>query len=766
MSGNDRARVRVGVLGGRGGEGSLVLPGAEGVGQVFGNVLAWLAKGVAAEVAAFELALVVPIFLGLGVIAYFAAPDEPSLTAPLIATCVVTAAAYSLRGRWWPHVALVCLAAIGVGFCSAKLRTMSVATPQLARSLSGNVTGLVLSVESRLGDSARVVMRPVAIEGLSAEATPGQIRLTLRRAGDLKAGDSITVKAVMRPPPPPALPGGYDFARDAFFDGIGAVGFVAGKIAPAAAPIEPGYAEAFNIWIDTQRNRLTARIVEAVPGENGAIAASQVTGKRGEIPNEANDALRASGLYHVVSISGLHMALFAGGLFALIRALLALSRRVVLYRGAKEIAAMLSLAPAAAYTLFSGAEVATVRSFVMTAIVLLAVALGRSAITRRNVALAASFVLLTTPEQLLGPSFQMSFAAVAMLVAAHDAWGKRKRTKYATFWERGIASGLGILLAMMLTTLVASLATAPFSAYHFHRLTMQSLASNLVATPIVSFLMMPLALLAVLAEPFGYGAFFWHLMGWSVGLFMQVARYVATWPGSDLVLPQFSSVALCLFSLTLVLLTLMRGRLAVFTLVPLFGGIAAAATTPTPVAIFGANGHAALVRKGDSLTSLANRSDNFAVQQWLLAMGDRRKPDDPSLAEQRLCDKEGCSAPIEGGDIFMLDHTLNAAQEDCGHVSVLAGPVALGTSCAGRGIVLNRDLIFAAGSVALYADRPTERGGETRWRVVTARDLGSSRPWAPMPAWAAKVSVPAPAASTQTPDADSAVDTAAPDGDD
>jgi len=357
----------------------------------------------------------------------------------------------------------------------------------------------------------------------------------------------------------------------------------------------------------------------------------------------------------------------------------------------------------------------------------------------------------------------MSFAAVATLVTAHDVWNRRRRTQFATMWERAIASGLTLLLAMMLTTLVASLATAPFSAYHFHRLTLQSLVSNLVATPIVSFLMMPLALLAVIAEPFGYGALFWQAMGWSVGLFMQVARHVATWPGSDLVLPQFSSLALCLFSLALVLLTIMRSRLAVFALMPLSFGVAVAAVASTPVAILGANGHAALVRKGDSLTSLAERSDAFAVQQWLLAMGDRRKPDDPGLVEQRQCDKEGCSAPIEGGDVFMLDRTVNAAEEDCGHVSVLAGTFAIGTSCAGEGIVLNRDMIQAAGSMAIYADPPAREGQAARWRVVTARDPGASRPWAPLPAWKAKAAVIAAAPATAP---DSSMDTTVQNDDD
>lgn len=708
----------------------MALPGGMLFGQGLQQLLAWLAAGLAAEMAAFELALVVPIFLGLGVIAYFAAPEEPGLVFPALLTVGTACLAYGLRARWWLHVGLVCLAAAGAGFCSAKLRTMSVAAPQLSRSMAGTVTGLVLSVEPRLGSSARIVIRPVSVEKLEPAAMPARIRLTVRKGSEIEAGDSISLKAIMRPPPSPALPGGYDFARDAYFDGIGGVGFAAGKISPAASPVEASWAEAFTIWIDRQRNHLTRRIVETIQGENGAIAASQVTGKRGQIPGDANDALRASGLYHVVSISGLHMALFAGGLFGLIRAVLALSRRIVLYRGTKELAAMLSLLPAAAYTLFSGAEVATVRSFLMTAIVLLAVALGRNAITRRNVALAASFVLLTTPEQLLGPSFQMSFAAVAMLVIAHEQWSRRKREKPTMAWERAIGGAVTLVLAMMLTTIVASLATAPFSAFHFHRLTLQSLASNLVATPIVSFLIMPLAMLALVAEPFGYGAPFWQAMGWAVGLFMQVARSVATWPGSDLVMPQFSSVALGLFALTLVLLTILRTRLALLALLPLGGGIALAATAPLPVALFGSNGYAALVRKGDQLTVLAQRSDAFTVQQWLLAMGDRRKPEDPTLIAQRLCDKEGCSAPLEGGGVFMLDKTANAAEEDCGRVSVLAGPVSIGARCAALGLTLDRELIRAAGSIALYAG-PRGDDGRLTWRIVMARDLEGSRPWAP-----------------------------------
>jgi len=484
-----------------------------------------------------------------------------------------------------------------------------------------------------------------------------------------------------------------------------------------------------------------------------------VTGKRGLIPKDANDALRASGLYHVVSISGLHMAIFAGALFWLIRAALALSTRLALRWQIKRLAAALCLLPAAAYTIFSGAEVATVRSFLMTAIVLLAVALNRNAVTRRNVALSASCVLLTTPEQVLGPSFQMSFAAVSMLVVSHEWWQRHQGPAPSSLFERSVRLAAAVLVGMLVTTLVASLATAPFSAFHFHRITLQSIASNMVATPIVSFMMMPLALLAVIAEPFGYAAPIWSLMGTSVDWFMWVARTVAAWPGSDLVVPQFSAAALCAFGLALLVLMLLRSFLVAVAVLPLVLGIAGAATTQRPVAIIGANGHAGLVRDGERLTALAEKRDDFAVHEWLLAMGDRRQPGDGALVEKRLCDAEGCSAALGQGAVLMLDKTASAIEEDCGRVAILVSPLRIPPACGKNGIIIDRTMMFAAGAIAIYADPPDPRTGQPRWRLERARDENSARPWARQPAKKPEPEVPAaenaaPAAATNGEDGD------------
>jgi competence protein ComEC len=597
------------------------------------------------EAAAFDLAFLVTLGLGGGVILYFRSPEEPGLIALLALASLAGLSAFGLRAYRPLFVVVLSITCLAGGFAAAKIRTILVAAPVLARPMTALVSGVVLSVDQRATGGARLLVKPAEIAGLDGSLTPRLIRLTARSVTDLEPGDGILVKAALKPPSAPVIPGGFDFARHAYFNGIGAIGFTLGKIERPAPPTMPAWHERFLVALDRSRNELTNRIATVIGGENGAVAASQVTGKRSLIPEEASDALRAAGLYHVVSISGLHMALFAGALFWLIRALLALSIRLALSTPLKTLAAVLSLVPAAAYTVFSGAEVATLRSFVMTAIVLIAVALRRTAVTRRNVALAACLVMLTTPEQLMGPSFQMSFAAVAMMVAWHDRPRARRQGRDGGLAERAGASVLTALTALLVTTLIASLATAPFASYHFHRLTLQSLAANLLATPIVSGLIMPLALVALVLEPFGYGSVAWTAMGVAVGWFMSIARLVASWPGSDLIVPQVPAASLGALSLALILLAFLRTKLALLAALPAAIGIAMMAGAERPVAVIGANGYAALVREGSRIHVIATSQDSFAVREWLLAMGERAQPDAPAIRSGVSCDKEGCSAP-------------------------------------------------------------------------------------------------------------------------
>lgn len=696
------------------------------------NGAAWLRDAGTREAAALEPTTVVAVGLGIGVGLYFAAPEEPGFAGPLIAFFLAVFLAYRLRRQWWLYILCVGLAAIAAGFSAGKLRTLWVDAPRISRPVTADLAGLILSHEPRTGGSARLILRPTLFNAANKTIAeiPSKIRVTVRQAGEVQAGDIVSLKALLRPPPLPAVPGGFDFARDAFFDGVGAVGFVAGKLhsSSQASPESMTPSERFGTRLDRARNDLTYRIAAAIPGENGAIAASLVTGKRGLIPQETNAVLRASGLYHVVSISGLHMAIFASGLFWLIRAILAFSPRLALTFPLKRIAAILALLPALAYTIFSGGEVATIRAFVMTAIVLSAIVVGRHAITRRNVGLAASLILLLAPEELLGPSFQMSFAAVALLVA----WYDRPRN-FATDGARRHASGFGrVAYALLLTTLIASLATAPFAAFHFHRLTLQSLVSNALATPLVSVLIMPLGLLALIAEPFGYGLVFWQAMGVAVDWFMAIARMVASWPGADVIVPRVPMAALLSFALALLMLAVMRTRLIFAAAAPVAAGLFLFALAPRPLAIVGSNGHAVLVQAEGKLRVIAGARDAFAVQEWLLSMGDRRSPKDPSLADGVLCDAEGCSAALGSGRLLILDKTINAIAEDCGRVAILVAPLNIPFACEEKGLTIDRTDIEEAGSIEIY-EEPGAKPGQSRWRLVKARDPQTVRPWSARP---------------------------------
>ena len=303
-----------------------------------------------------------------------------------------------------------------------KLRTDFVAAPMLQREMTTTVTGWVEAREATTSDGARVYLRVAAMSGLKPEATPIRARFTVRaRAAEIAVGDAISVKARLQPPSGPVQPGAYDFGRVAFYDRIGAIGFAYGGAKPADLGPAPFQIRLMRPLADL-RETIRRRIVAALPGDNGRIAAALIMGDQGAISEKTQDDMRASGLGHVLSISGLHMALVAGSVFWLVRALLALSMRLALTQPIKKWAAAAALAAAVFYVGLSGGGVATDRSFVMLAIMLIAVMLDRAALTLRNVALAAAIILLAWPESLLSVSFQMSFAATLALVAGYEAF--------------------------------------------------------------------------------------------------------------------------------------------------------------------------------------------------------------------------------------------------------------------------------------------------------------------------------------------------------
>ncbi|MFQ5958013.1 MAG: ComEC/Rec2 family competence protein, partial [Alphaproteobacteria bacterium] len=351
-----------------------------------------------------------PVGLGGGIALYFALPFEPSIWLGFACTALALAAVAAARGRSvWMVAALACAVVVG-GFTVAGLRTHSVAAPVLAKPLRPTlVSGRIVESAMR-GGGRRLVLDRVRIARFDVAATPARVRVTVRRADpSLVPGDWVSLRAALSPPPAPAAPGAFDFARKAYFEGIGAVGFALGRAHAIAAPaggIPGGWLPA----VGRLRHAVTARLLAGLDGQAGAVAAALLTGERGAIADDVLAAVRDAGLAHLLAISGLHLGLVATILFFAVRALLALSERLALRFAIKKWAACAALAGTAFYLLLAGTTIPTQRAFLMSGLVIVAILFDRTAVSMRSVAWAAVAVLLLRPESLLSASFQMSFA--------------------------------------------------------------------------------------------------------------------------------------------------------------------------------------------------------------------------------------------------------------------------------------------------------------------------------------------------------------------
>ena len=417
------------------------------------------------------------------------------------------------------------------------------APPLDKRIGQASIEGRVVAA-SALPSGIRLLLEDVAIRGRDERALPRRVRITVRASGATAApGDQVRVRAVLMPPPGPALPGAFDFQRKAFFDGLGAVGYAVGRIQLVEARSQSTIGDR----VARLRQAISARVRASLPGSAGAIAATLMTGDRGAIAARDLAAMRDSGLAHLLAISGLHIGLIAAILFFTVRGLLALAPRVALNYPIKKWAAAAAMLGAFAYLLITGLTIPTQRAFLMTSIVLLAVILDRSVISMGLVAWAAAVVLLLSPESLLGPSFQMSFAAVVALIAAYEVC----RAPMID-WLGGGGIGRRVLLYFMgigLTTLVAGLATTPFAIFHFNRFVAFGLAANLVAVPVMALWIMPWAMLAYVLMPFGLERLALVPMGTGIDLVLGVAHTVAAWPGAVWLLPPMPTVGLVLVAL-------------------------------------------------------------------------------------------------------------------------------------------------------------------------------------------------------------------------
>src|SRR5450432_132247 len=487
---------------------------------------------IRAEAGAGRLLPWVPVAFGTGIAFYFAADHEPVASVTAVAATAFGVAAFLLRRQKVFPIAVM-IAAMAAGFATATWKTARIAHGVLARPMySVSLSGFVEARDIR-ERTDRFVLRVSQMESPRGQTTLERVRLSVRKGTAPAVGSFVELKARLQPPLAPLRPGSYDFGRDMYFQGIGASGFVTGSIKTVAPPVSGGLSLRYAAFMQDLRDAIDARIRTVLSGDQRAIATALLTGRRDAISTPVNDAMFISGLGHVLSISGYHMAVVAGVVFFAVRALLALIPALTVTFPIKKWSAAAALAAAAFYLLLSGCDVATQRSFFMTAVVLIAVMVDRRAVTFRTLAVAAMIVLTLAPEALVHPSFQMSFAATLGLVALMQFGMPRlsaspddSATARVALW------GGREIMTLALASLVAGFATTPYAAFHFHRVTPYGVLANLAAMPVVSALVMPAGMLGLVAMPFGFDGVFWWLMGVGIDWMIAVTQWVAALPGA------------------------------------------------------------------------------------------------------------------------------------------------------------------------------------------------------------------------------------------
>ena len=662
-----------------------------------------------------------PVFMAVGIGIYFALTREPRLPQILLTGALgsMTALLFWFQSASVRFLATA-LALVCAGFVLICLRSALVSAPILERPYYGGVEGRIIGLDRSASDAPRVLLDDVVLFGLAPAQTPERVRVTLQgwiAPGILQAGNRIVVTARVSAPSAPVEPDGFDFRQMAWFERLGGIGYARDPALLAA----PRQSLGVWLWLLDLRQTMTKAILAVIPGRNGAFATAITTGDLSELDKETLTSLRASSLAHMYSISGLHMSLLAAFVFGVIRYGLALVPPLALRIQAKKIAAVLALAAALFYLLLSGVNVATQRSFIMIAVVLLAVMLDRAALSMRSIAISAIIVLALFPESLTEAGFQMSYAATIALIAGFEGLNRLQ-------WWRALNQGrwrwLAPIWVLVITSILAGAATAPIGAFHFNRLTQFGLIANVLAVPLMGIWVMPAACVAALAAIFGLQALPLTVMGWGIGWILAISDWVAGLGGSVRMVPAGPNATLVLLALGTCFALLWRGRLRLIGLVPIVLGVAFWAGHIRPAMLVSADGRLVGVQSDTGRVLSAEKGNGFAAESWLANDGDAA---DQALAFGRAGFDHAEDAVRWAGGMVTLWYDRNAETvpgETCGQNQVVIAPK-IAQLPQGDCLFLGQRHLIASGATALW----WLPDGSLRW--AGAHSANGVRPWTP-----------------------------------
>ena len=691
-----------------------------------------------------RLFLWLPVAMGMGAAIYLSLPFEPDLwwvLLPLITGLVALVLARRYGSSGLVINVLILLAAFTIGATVCKLRTEHVRAPVLSSEVSTyTLQAYVIDVVSPSEDQPRLLLAPISLRGVSPENTPLRLRVSLRpgalEATGIRPGDAISTFAILNPPPPPNMPEGYDFARNAYFQGVGGVGMVPGVPKIMVSPPH-------SWWLDLvmKLNRLrwsiTERLVQTTAPDwkngraIGGFAAALVTGHENFIPQSLIQDMRDSGLAHILSISGVHMAIVGGFIFFALRALMASIPWLALHTPVKKWAAGLSIVCILLYLALSGSPAPAVRSAVVACVAFGAILLDRRALSLRALAIAAIVVICLTPEAVIQPGFQMSFSATAALLALAESLKNPVSEISVPMWVKAIQSALRGLWLSLLASVVATAATTPFAIAYFNRFSVYGLLSNLFEAPVTAFLVMPALALGTVFSATPLGGICLRVAGIGLWLIERIAALTSDLPQAVINWPSAPPYVLGISFIGLLWICLVRGKIR------WIGLLAAAAilwwprVTPPDIWIDPEGGNAA-IRIGNSAYVMRSKVRQYGYEQWTQHYG--LKALDETVRDQNyFCKGYGCM-PLPQNQVRIgfwfsnkppkVDRLVELCQAS--DLVVLRNPVGdWPVECAGVNRISAGDF-RSMGALELTRQKSNKQKG---WAIKAAQPLRGDRYW-------------------------------------
>ncbi|MEO1066441.1 MAG: ComEC/Rec2 family competence protein [Pseudomonadota bacterium] len=668
-----------------------------------------------------------------GIAAYFAVPQEPNVTTMVVTVCVLAITCYGVRTRGTAFAIVSALLALQLGFTVATGHTFIIGHTMLQKPVTVMIEGTVSTVEVRENGAKRIILSDVTSVGRDRGVVPDKVRLLLpSKRLVISPGERVRLRASLKPPPGPVLPGGYDFGRDLYFKGIGATGFSLGE--PEKLADFATHSSKIPLIVSRWRADIAARVRTAFLARDdprgAGIATALLVGERGGIGPETRQSLARSGLAHILAISGLHMALVVTCVIIAARALLAVFASIAVQLPTRSLAIAVGLFSGFVYFLLSGGSVSATRAFVMVTIVALAMLLGRRAFSVRNVALAAMGLLVIKPNWITGPGFQMSFAATLMLVVFASYLLNRppsplqQRPAYGAFLH-----GLGkYIAALAVTSVLAGLATGLFAAFHFYRIAPLGLFANLGGIPIFSAVVMPFGFLSMLAMPFGLEAIPLRAMAFGIDAIMWISddlarRTLAVGNTGRLAFTPFLLVATAA-----VLFCILKSRLRFAVLLAFLLGLIFLGDRTDPSVMISEDGKTVAVRHENGLVVSGIRSGKFEVANWRSALGFPPEDGDnkDGIVRKPSCDSWGCAFSSQNLVIAHVKHPA-AFRDDCNRADVVVSRLSAPGYCHDQALVIDRKSLASGGSHALYI-RETWNGDQSSLKVERAIPA-IKRPW-------------------------------------